>query len=219
MRRRCRADEVYARKENGLADTTRTIHWQSLWWPGTERCSLIEREDGWRMVGTALLTVETQPFRIDYRISLDRGWATRAVEIAVLPGDGSAPRRLLLSVDPDGRWGLRREPDGGTDADDQPALRGLVDVDLGFTPATNTLPIRRLHPEVGATVEVTATWLRFPELTVAPLTQRYTRLDEYRYRYESGGGAFVTEIEVDDLGLVVEYMDGWRRIAATSLEG
>ncbi len=94
-----------------------------------------------------------------------------------------------------------------------PAIEGLVDVDLGFTPATNTLPIRRLTRAVGEAVDVTAAWVRFPELTVEPLPQRYVRLDERRYRYASSGGAFVAELEVDDLGLVVRYEGGWERVA------
>lgn len=99
---------------------------------------------------------------------------------------------------------------------DAEALRGLVDVDLGFTPATNTLSLRRLAPAIGSSVDVTALWVRFPELTIEPLPQRYTRLSETRYRYESASGAFVAELEVDDLGLVVVYEGGWRRIAASS---
>ena len=99
--------------------------------------------------------------------------------------------------------------------DDLEALHGLIDVDLGFSPVTNTLPIRRLDPAIGEAVAVTAAWVRFPELTIEPLPQRYIRLAERRYRYESAGGAFVAEIEVDDLGLVTAYEGGWRRIAVS----
>jgi hypothetical protein len=65
---------------------------------------------------------------------------------------------------------------------------------------------------------VTAAWLRFPELTLEPLSQRYVRLDERRYRYESQGGSFVAELEVDDLGLVVHYEGGWQRVATSTAE-
>jgi hypothetical protein len=77
------------------------------------------------------------------------------------------------------------------------------------------LPIRRLDPAIGEAVALTAVWVRFPELTIEPLPQRYIRLAERRYRYESAGGAFVAEIEVDDLGLVTTYEGGWRRIAVS----
>lgn len=93
-------------------------------------------------------------------------------------------------------------------------LDGLRDVDLGFTPATNTLPMRRLALEVGESAEVDAVWVRFPELEVARLPQRYTRLEGMRYRYESAGGAFLAELEVDANGLVIRYGKYRERLAA-----
>src|SRR5205814_2718699 len=56
-------------------------------------------------------------------------------------------------------------------------VRGCLDVDLGITPSTNTLPIRRLGLAVGQAKEVRAAWIVFPELEVRLLTQTYTRLD------------------------------------------
>ncbi len=55
-------------------------------------------------------------------------------------------------------------------------------------------------------------WLvRFPQLEVARLAQRYTRLRERLYRYESRSGAFTALDEVDELGLVVDYEGMWVR--------
>jgi uncharacterized protein len=62
---------------------------------------------------------------------------------------------------------------------------------------------------------VTAAWVRFPELTIEPLPQRYIRLADRRYHYESAGGAFIAEIEVDDLGIVTTYEGGWQRVAVS----
>src|SRR6202521_4184163 len=92
-------------------------------------------------------------------------------------------------------------------------VRGCLDVDLSITPATNTLPIRRLDLGIGESESVTAAWIKFPELEVEPLSQRYTRTAENIYRYESDTG-FSAEIKFDDLGLVVTYPGGWERIAA-----
>ena len=50
--------------------------------------------------------------------------------------------------------------------------------------------------------------MRFPELTVTKGIQTYTRLDEFKYRYDSG--TFSAELVVDDDGLVASYAD-WRR--------
>ena len=88
-----------------------------------------------------------------------------------------------------------------------------MDVDLSFTPATNTLPVRRLSLGIGEEVEIEVAWLVWPELALRAVRQRYARLSEYRYRYTQDD--FVAEIVVDDEGLVLEYEGLWRAIAKT----
>jgi uncharacterized protein len=195
----------------------RTVLWQRIDSPGSEWCALEREPEGWRVRGIVLAAVDTVPVLVQYAVVLASDWSTRAVEIVMRSGDASQPRELRLTVDPEQRWQIEREPapDTSMPQDDLMALHGLTDVDLGITPATNTLPIRRLDPAIGEAVAVTAAWVRFPELTIEPLPQRYIRLADRRYRYESAGGAFVAEIEVDDLGLVTRYEGGWQRVAVS----
>ena len=195
----------------------RTVLWQRIVSPGSEWCTLEREPEGWRVGGIVLAEVAAVPVLVQYVVALAADWSTRAVEIVMHMGDKTKPRELRLTVAPDQRWQIEREPspDAPMPQDDLMALHGLIDVDLGFTPATNTLPIRRLDPAIGEAIAVTAAWVRFPELTIEPLPQSYTRLAERHYRYESAEGAFVAEIEVDHLGLVTTYEGGWRRIAAS----
>jgi hypothetical protein len=196
----------------------RTVLWQGIFSPGCEWCALEQRPEGWRLRGIVLVEVATEPAIVHYAVTLATDWFTRAVDVVLNAGATAELRALHLRVDREQRWRIAREPetDANRSSDDLDALHGLIDVDLGFTPATNTLPIRRLDPAIGESVDVTAAWVRFPDLTIEPLPQRYTRLAERRYRYESAGGAFVAEIDVDDLGLVTTYERGWRRIAEAS---
>ena len=90
------------------------------------------------------------------------------------------------------------------------AVNGCVDLDLNFSPATNLLPIRRLNLEIGQQAEVSAAWLRFPSFELEPLAQVYTRLDEFTYRYSSGGGSFVRELTVNEVGFVTDYPGLWQ---------
>jgi uncharacterized protein len=90
-------------------------------------------------------------------------------------------------------------------------IQGCEDIDLAVTPATNTLAVRRLNLQVGSGESVIAAWVKFPELTVQPLSQRNTGIAKDTYRYESNTG-FSAEIVVDDLGLVNAYPNGWERI-------
>jgi uncharacterized protein len=195
----------------------RTLLWERVESPGSDWCVLAQEPDGWRLQGIVLAEVATVPVMVHYTVVTASDWSTRAVEIVMRSGNAVEPRELRLIVAPDQRWQIERQPllDPSMLQDEPMALHGLTDVDLGITPATNTLPIRRLAPAIGESVAVTAAWVRFPELTVESLSQTYTRLAERRYRYESAGGAFVAAIEVDDLGLVTAYEGGWRRVAAS----
>jgi hypothetical protein len=87
-------------------------------------------------------------------------------------------------------------------------LKGCTDIDLGCSPSTNTLPIRRLRLGIGASSTIQAAWVRFPALVVVKAAQTYTRLDEFTYRYESGD--FSAELTADEDGLVASYAD-WQR--------
>jgi hypothetical protein len=56
---------------------------------------------------------------------------------------------------------------------------------------------------------VKAAWLRFPSFALEPLEQIYRRIDAATYRYESAGGKFITELEVNAAGLVTRYPNFW----------
>lgn len=179
----------------------RTIIWRCLFQPGMEHFTLREVEDGWSLAGTVVAVVDEKPLRVSYAIACASVWHTRRVDVSI--EHGGAERRLELVATGDGGW----------QADGQPldSVAGCVDVDLGITPATNTLPIRRLNLEVGAGADVVASWVRFPALTIQPLSQRYTRVAERRYRYESDTG-FECELDVDADGIVTNYPGGWEKI-------
>ena len=171
--------------------------------PGAEYFELWGGESGWRLDGRVVVVVNAQPLQVSYRIECDAGWNTRSVN--VLTRSGTMVGTVQLTVDDEQRW--------WSGEDELRTLRGCVDVDLGITPSTNSLPIRRLGLGVGDAGELVAAWIRFPEMEIEPLAQVYTRLGERLYRYESGGGSFTADLEVDDLGLVVSYEGGWARVA------
>jgi hypothetical protein len=91
-----------------------------------------------------------------------------------------------------------------------PIVAGCTDLDLNFSPSTNLVPIRRLNLAVGEEAAVRAAWLRFPSFTLEPLDQHYRRLDETTWRYESAGGSFVAELQVNEAGFVTLYPGIWQ---------
>jgi len=96
-----------------------------------------------------------------------------------------------------------------------PEVAGCIDLDLNFSPSTNLLPIRRLNLAVGQEAVVRAAWLRFPGFTLEPLEQLYRRVDATTYRYESAGGRFVANLQVNAEGFVTYYPKFWQAESGT----
>lgn len=113
-------------------------------------------------------------------------------------------------------WTIRREENGIwlVNGAPDPLLGSCQDVDIGVTPATNTLPIRRINLQVGASHECSAAWVRFPDLTVQALAQRYTRLSSDVYRYESLKSGFQATLRVNEQGIVQDYSGLWSILSA-----
>lgn len=147
------------------------------------------------LAGTAVFAHAGEPCRLDYRITCDHGFRTRTTVVNGWVGDHDVD--LIIEADGAGGWRLN-----GAEC---PQVEGCVDVDLNFSPSTNLLPIRRLGLAVGEEAEVRAAWLRFPDFVMEPLLQVYRRTGDRAYHYESGGGEFVSELEVDEAGFVIRY--------------
>jgi len=202
----------------------KAVAWRRLDILGTELGGLSSTEVGWGLQGLSVVLLDREFVSASYEVSLDRSFGTRAARVWVLTKDTSRAVQLRVA---DGQWRRRVEVRPARfdeahvemqadRATRRSVLDGCVDVDIGFTPSTNTLPIRRLQLEVGESADVDAAWVRFPELTVERLRQRYTRVAHDRYRYESLDGDFTAELVVDDDGLVVTYEGLWERVGETT---
>ena len=101
----------------------------------------------------------------NYQVHCDENWLTHRVHVERTIGKDT--KTLSLSVEKSGLWCCPGQ--------EVAEVRGCLDVDLSLTPATNTLPIRRLDLGIGKSESVTAAWIKFPELALQPLSQRYTR--------------------------------------------
>lgn len=181
--------------------TESRMRWRRLDVRGREEARIDRTAAGWRLTGELDVEEDDVAARLRYTIDCDPEWRTRS---AAITGEvGGVAIRLALSADGEGHW-LR-------DGIPVPELAGALDVDLGFTPATNTLPIRRLGLEVGESAEVRSAWVRFPELRVEPLEQTYTRVAarSFRYRAMVDGEPFVAGLDTDGLGRVVRYEGLW----------
>ena len=177
-----------------------TILWQDLETGALDRCRLEPGPHGLRLSGVVLTAAHGTPLDVRYLVETDPGGLTHRVELEL---DGGAVRRVLLA-DGVGRWRWEGGPELA-------GVAGALDVDLTVTPATNTLPIRRLGLEVGQAVELSMAWVQFPGLEVVGSAQRYQRLAPDRWRFSTGD--FTAELLVDPDGLVLDYGGLFRSLA------
>jgi hypothetical protein len=177
---------------------TREVAWSALRWPGVEHVSISVRHGELSAAGRGIAVLDGVPTHVAYTLRTDQTGATRCVEITV---SGPFPTRTrTLHADGEGHW--------RDDAGPLPDLDGCLDVDISFTPCTNTMPIRRLALAVGEARDIDVAYLSVPRLTVSRARQRYRRLDS-GYRYDSG--SFAADLTVDDADVVIDYPDLWRR--------
>ena len=178
---------------------TEIIFWRRLDIPGHEIATLNRINDDWKLSGTALFSYQQNPCKLEYEINCDAQWRTRTAKI--IGGIGNKVINIEVSVDENQNWYLNGAKSS--------TVEGCIDIDLGFSPSTNLLPIRRLSLSVGQKAEVKAAWLPFPTLKFELLPQVYRREGEKIYRYESRGGAFSRQLEVNESGFVTNYPEVW----------
>jgi hypothetical protein len=202
------------------------VHERLLIWRGIEEwraeATTVELGSGaLRATGTQIAD-EPLGYRLDYELETGERFVTRTLAITAR---GSGWRRSLrLGRAEGGAWTIDAEASGeaamAPPGGDAAALAEALDCDLGFSPFTNLMPIRRhaLHQGPGER-EFTMAWVSVPELTVVAARQRYTHLgaDEggATVRFESLDGEFAgfrAELELDRDGLIRFYPELARRV-------
>jgi hypothetical protein len=179
-----------------------TMLWRRLDGPGHDACRLMAGDDGWRLEGVAAFQHDGAPACLAYEIHADAAWRTRAG--AVRGWVGRRPVDVRIARTPAGRWMV--------DGDVVPGVDGCVDLDLGFTPATNVLQLRRVALEVGQSAAVPVAWLDVPPGPLQLIDQRYERRTAQTYWYESPRFAYAALLRVGAAGFVEDYPDLWQAV-------
>ena len=173
--------------------------WRRLDVPGHDACRLRPAAGGWVLDGTAVFRHAGAPAALAYRVECDAAWQTRRGRVRGWLGDRAVDQAVERA--PDGAWTL--------DGVAAPGLDGLVDLDLGFTPATNLIQLRRVALAVGEAAEVPVAWLDAGADALLALAQRYERRTEATYWYESPGVPYAALLELAPSGFARRYPGLW----------
>jgi len=178
-----------------MSDTV--ILWKHLDGDGRDFCRLRRDEEGWLIHGHAVFLHDRSPASLSYRVTATPGWHTIAAQVTGWIGADEIDIRIAQAGD--GTWLL--------DGERQDVAPGIVDLDLGFTPATNLLPLRRLSLDIGARADAPAAYFDLSERGLSVLEQSYRRLDVESYAYAAPAFGYEAVLTVDATGFVRRYPD------------
>jgi uncharacterized protein len=193
-----------------------SLFWQRKDTTGSEH-ALVDARHGLYARGHQL-AVDPIAYSCRYELQTDPTWATARLDVSAEGAGWVRSVRLELAA---GRWRVTASEQGDLDAaltaagharaglpgmEDPDLLYGAYDVDLGGSPLTNTLPIRRLdlvHAEAGVAHRLSVAWVLLPSLEVVQADQIYSSLGPGRVR--CAGETFSADLTVDDDGFVRDY--------------
>lgn len=150
--------------------------------------------EGW----TAEVTLD-----LDSAVAVFRLSAQWQVQQMLLFRDMTEPD-LWLATDGRGRWG---EMNGAHRTE----LDGCIDIDFAGTPFTNSAIIHRLPLHVGDQTDIHVVTIDVETLAVMNEPQRYTRLDEHTWQYNSLISGKSVIVQVDEFGFVKDEPENFIR--------
>jgi len=176
--------------------------WERLDRPGRDAALLEARAGGWLLRGAAAFDHESGSAVVAYEVEVNARLETTRGALSGFLGDATVRREILRD---DRGWRLDGVP--------APGLRHLVDLDYGFTPATNVLQLMRMALAPGGKAELSVAWLDLDSATLTELPQSYERRADASYWYEAPTVPYRALLEIAPNGFVRSYPGLWRLVA------
>lgn len=176
--------------------------WIRLDRPGRDTAMLRPSGGGWLLQGAAVFDQNGGSVVVAYEVEADAHWETKRGGISGFLGDETI--RYEIQRDSAG-WRLNGALIEGLDH--------LVDLDYGFTPATNVLQLSRIALKSGQRAEVPVVWFDLDSASLTELPQSYERRSGASYWYEAPTVSYQGLLEIAPNGFVQSYPGLWRLAA------
>ncbi|MGV3710931.1 MAG: putative glycolipid-binding domain-containing protein [Gemmatimonas sp.] len=176
------------------------ILWRRIDTPGHDACTFLSSATQHVVSGCAVFRSSRKPSHLVYTVQCDASWRTMEAHVHGRIGKVEIDTRISRTAR--GIW----KRDGRA----QPLLDGCDDIDLAFTPATNTIALRRLALRVGNSASVRAAWLNIEDEEFSVLEQTYRRTSRDQYQYFSPRFDFRARLTVNAAGVVTNYPTLWK---------
>lgn len=171
--------------------------WRTLYAPGHDAALVTSAGEGFVLEGMAVFHDERGPVAARYRVEMDSAWRALAGSVEGFAGETSFNHRMERTGD---GWVLDGKAAG---------LPGIVDLDFGFTPATNFQQLKRAGLGVGEAAEFSVAWFDIGKASLTALPQRYERRDATHYWYRSPQNEYEAMLVIAENGFVRLYPELW----------
>jgi uncharacterized protein len=176
--------------------------WIRLDRPGRDAALLRPIDRGWLLQGAAAFDHDAGPAAVAYQVEIDARWKTKRGTVSGFLGEKTVQHEIERD---NSGWRVNGVPVEG--------LEHLVDLDYGFTPATNVLQLSRIALKVGERAEVPVAWFDLDSALLIELPQIYERRGESTYWYEAPTVPYQGLLEIAPNGFVQSYPGLWRLVA------
>lgn len=179
----------------------KNILWTGIEYYSLENCILTISGRGSEVSSSIVGAYADELYRVAYRIRVDQYWETNFFEITSQLNNTIE----TLSCRKEGK------EDWYVNGQREERFKGCIDIDISLTPFTNALPINRLKLAEKESSTIRVLYVDVLGREMRPVQQKYTRLSHYDYKYENVPNDFEAVITVDELGLVVDYPELFKR--------
>jgi uncharacterized protein len=149
--------------------------WMRLDRPGREAALLEPGDGGWLLRGAVAFDHDRGPAAAAYQVEVDAWWRTKRGVVSGFLGDRTIAHEIRRD---DAGWRLNGHVVEG--------LEHLIDLDYGFTPATNVLQLSRIALEPGQRADVPVVWFDLDSASLIELPQNYERRGEMSVTLRGG---------------------------------
>ena len=172
------------------------MRWRRLDTPGHDDCTLERNDQGHALHGTAVYRHAEGTAHLGYSVYYDHDWASLSGNVGGVIGE----RQVEFDMRRKDVWHLNGVP--------LPGLHHL-DLDFGFTPATNLSLLHRVHMKIGERMALPTAWLDVDAGTLTELPQFYQRRSDSEYAYEAPMLDYRAVLEFAPNGFVARYPGLW----------
>lgn len=177
--------------------TSATAIWRRLDVPGRDAARVSQTANGYELFGQSVFLDPRGPTALRYVLDLAPDWSTRAGRITGFIGERAIDTHIV------------RTQKGWTFDDKNFGMAEVIDLDLGFTPATNMVQLKRVSLSIGDAADFDVAWLEAGDEKLVRLPQEYRRVSEFDYDYNSPTADYRATIVLAPSGFAADYPGLW----------